>query len=138
MIATDCALQNYIFSTCQTDFLRQVINTLKQYTFFPQNCIEFQGDINDCMYFIYSGEVEVLKDTEDYYKPTRVDILKEGDVFGMIQGLYPLRMHKYSYRAYTLAVVLILHRLDWQHLLDYFPNARHEIYERATSLQFTI
>ncbi|KAJ9600304.1 hypothetical protein L9F63_009380 [Diploptera punctata] len=90
------------------------------------------------MYFVYSGEVEVLSEGADFYCPKREDVLKAGDVFGMVQGLYPLQIHNYSYRALTIAVVLILKRQDWEYLLRSFPDSNHDIYERVTSLEFTI
>ena len=77
--------QNYIFCKSQTDFLRQIISLLKEYHFFPGNYIAFQGEINDSMYFINSGEVEVLDEKDSLYFPTKEDILKEGDVFGMVR-----------------------------------------------------
>ncbi|KAJ9599835.1 hypothetical protein L9F63_009875 [Diploptera punctata] len=129
---------NYVFCTCQVDFLRQIVIRVKQYTYYPGNPIAFKNEINDTMYFIYYGEVEVLIETNDLYNPEVHDVLKEGDAFGVIQGLNPRYGHSNSYRARTYSIILQLYRLDWDYLLESFPDSRVEIYDRADTYQFTV
>ena len=81
-------LQNYVFCTCQIDFLRQLVLQLRQYTFFPGNPIAFENEINDTMYFIFYGEVEILTEGKDLYNPEFHGILREGDAFGVVRINY--------------------------------------------------
>lgn len=39
--------------------------------------------------------------------------------------------HAYSYKARTVADVIILCRMDWEYLMEYFPASKEEIERRA-------
>lgn len=55
---------------------------LEVQTFFAGDIICQQGDINNCMYFIHRGKVEVLS-VEDSVE-VLVDVLYERDCFGVV------------------------------------------------------
>lgn len=59
-----------------------LIGKLKVQTFFGGDIICQQGDINNEMYFIHKGIVDVL--TSEQHKEIQVDELQEMDCFGMV------------------------------------------------------
>ncbi|KAJ9586957.1 hypothetical protein L9F63_019448 [Diploptera punctata] len=92
-----------LFSGLHVDLLRQIVGKLDRCIYFPQNVIIESGDVDDTMYFIHDGEVEVLEKG----KP-----------------------HKNMYKARTTVEVLMLRRTSWIHLLDFFPDSKEQIYNR--------
>lgn len=71
-----------MFEHCHRDFLRLLTGKLKIQTFFANNMICQQGDINNRMYFIHKGIVEVL--TVEKNVEHLIDELHEMDCFGMV------------------------------------------------------
>lgn len=128
-----------------------LIGKLKVETFFVGNIICQQGDVNNKMYFIHKGIVEVLsieKDTE-----ILINELYEMDCFGtvrlilitctlekccyfvlQVQGLYMKYPHNFTFKAKSVCVILSLELKKWILLLRYFPSARYEIYEKAIEI----
>lgn len=67
---------------CHRDFVRVLISTLKVRSFFAGDTICRQGDINNSMYFIHRGKVEVLSMEQNL--EVLVDVLYEKDCFGVV------------------------------------------------------
>ncbi|GJQ71412.1 hypothetical protein Trydic_g11138 [Trypoxylus dichotomus] len=74
---------NVVFANCHPDFLRAVIRELKIQKFFLGDTICHQEDVNDTMYFIHKGSVDVYSLTET--EEVHVDTLLELDCFGMTE-----------------------------------------------------
>ncbi|HPN31969.1 MAG TPA: cyclic nucleotide-binding domain-containing protein [bacterium] len=71
------------FKNADDIFIREIVQMLKQSTFIPGDYIIRQGEYGDCMYFLSSGQVEVL------VNDNKVAVLQEGSPFGetaLLQG----------------------------------------------------
>ncbi|XP_049829159.1 potassium/sodium hyperpolarization-activated cyclic nucleotide-gated channel 4-like [Schistocerca gregaria] len=124
---------NYVFGQCHPDFLRQLIAQLKYEVYFYGNYVAFQGDINNCIYFVHSGQISVIQEHQDRSENIVAE-LKTGDVFGMVQGLYENTPYNYTYRVARLSVILTLKFYDWNYLLPFFLPSREEIYKKVNSI----
>lgn len=117
-----------IFKKCHSDFLKQLILTVKLNRYFAGDYIAFKGDINGCMYFIHKGKVEMLQ--EDTQSKADV-VLQAGQGFGVTQGLYSNKPHDYFFKALNNTVIVVLEKTNWEYLLAYFPASREVIYKVA-------
>ncbi|KAF2884190.1 hypothetical protein ILUMI_21972 [Ignelater luminosus] len=126
---------NYIFVACHVDFLRQLIAKVKAQTFFQGDTICQQGDVNNMMYFIHKGIVNMymIEGSDEI----QVEQLHALDCFGLVQGLIASTPHTHTYKAETVAVILTLELFDWVHLLRYYRAARYEIYTRLKKMSET-
>ena len=58
---------------------------MKRFTFFPGDFIAYQGEVNNRMYFIHQGMVEVVTtDGRGCYYGYVHDVLNERDIFGVV------------------------------------------------------
>ncbi len=57
-----------LFKNADEIFIREAINLLKPMVFIPNEYIIRQGEYGDCMYFISTGEVEVLVNDKQIIK----------------------------------------------------------------------
>ncbi|KAJ9599848.1 hypothetical protein L9F63_009888 [Diploptera punctata] len=117
----------YIFSKCEDDLIRQIVSKMEELTFFPGNYITYEGDMDETMYFIYRGKVEMYREEE--LSATFIDVLQEGQAFGLSQGLFRSMPQEYTYCAKTYVVILSLRRSTWEYLLEYFPASKKSIFE---------
>ena len=67
------------FRKASTDFLRDIVHLLEPCVFLPGDFIFKEGDVGNAMFFLSSGEVEVLSAREE-----RIAVLSEGAYFGEI------------------------------------------------------
>lgn len=74
-----------VFANCHPDFLRTLIRKLKVQKFFTGDTICHQEDINDTIYFIHKGIVDVYSVTAT--EEVHVDTLQELDCFGLVTGI---------------------------------------------------
>lgn len=127
------AITNHpVFKKCHSDFLKQLILTVKLNRYFAGDYIAFKGDINGCMYFIHKGKVEMLQeDTQS--KADVVGILQAGQGFGVTQGLHSNKPHDYFFKALNNTVIVVLEKANWEYLLAYFPASREVIYKVAAN-----
>lgn len=117
-----------ILKKCHSDMIRQMTAGMRTIIFFTGDYLVFEGDIDECMYFIHQGEVSVLSlDTQK--SETISTTLKEGDMFGLEQGIYRRCGHIHTYRADTYCVVVTLKRKEWIHLLDFFPASKYLVFD---------
>lgn len=111
------------------DLIRQMSACMRSRIFFTGDYLAFEGDIDECMYFIHEGSIEVLSE-DTMYSEIIETTLRSGEMFGLEQGMYLRCGHKYTYRASSHSVVVILQRKWWIHLLDYFPASKHLIFDK--------
>lgn len=120
---------HYLFCNTHVDFLRQLVCHLKPCLSFPNHYIVEKNDVDSTMYFIHSGDIEVV---EVLGKNTFThNVLNKDMTFGEAQGLYNIP-HAYSYKALSVCSILLLRRCDWIELLDWFPASKEQIYTGAT------
>lgn len=78
-------LQNYVFSACHPDFLRQIAFYLQRTTYYRGNNICKQGDVNNKMYFIQSGKISVIDESKSVGAERYVkEVLHTKDCFGLV------------------------------------------------------
>lgn len=65
-----------LFKNAEEVFIREVVQLLEPIIFLPNDFIITQGEYGDCMYFLSSGDVEVI------VNGTRVAVLGAGSPFG--------------------------------------------------------
>ncbi|XP_065169724.1 potassium/sodium hyperpolarization-activated cyclic nucleotide-gated channel 4-like [Atheta coriaria] len=118
---------NVLFANAHPDFLRHLIQMIHLQIFFKNDTICEQGDINETMYFVHSGTIDVLYSNET--EEIKVDEIQELDCFGVIQGLYERTPHTHTFRASSVSVLCTLSLKDWSHILDFYPASKFEIYE---------
>lgn len=119
---------HYLFCNTHVDFLRQLVCHLRPCIFFPNNIIVEKYELDSTMYFIHSGEIEVI----DVMGKNLFlhNVLTKDRSFGEAQGLYNIP-HAYSYKAITVCDVLLLRKCDWYKLLEWFPASKEKIYDAA-------
>lgn len=119
-----------IMRHCHKDLMRQVASRFKTLVLFPGSVIVYAGDIDNCMYFIEEGEVDVI--SEDTMSSEVVyEVIKTGQMFGFKQGLFERVGHDYTYKVTRFTMVVYLCRKSWIHLLDFFPASKYLIYKLA-------
>ncbi|KAI4457599.1 cyclic nucleotide-gated cation channel subunit a [Holotrichia oblita] len=119
---------HFLFKKTHVDFIRQLVVHLDPYVFMPGMYITEKGDIDGCMYFVQEGEVVVY----DRHGNNEIEqmVLSAGRSFGELQGLYD-SPHDRSYKARFVCKILILDRMNWLYLLDWFPASRDYIFEQV-------
>ncbi|XP_071052699.1 uncharacterized protein [Onthophagus taurus] len=105
-----------VFESCNNDLLRQIAGKIRTRIFYRQDYIQFEGVIDECMYFILEGEVIVTNDSGIMLKT-----LKGGEAFGVQQGVDSKAKHEFTYMAGKNSTIGILNSNNWKYLLGYFP-----------------
>lgn len=121
---------HFLFARTHTDFIRQLVVHLKRCVFFPGNFIAEKGDVDNSMYFIHDGEIDVydmMGNNENH-----IETLANGKSFGEAQGLLGIA-HKYSYKAKTVVDAVILKYDQWEYLLNWFPASKEVILDAAAA-----
>ncbi|XP_045470321.1 uncharacterized protein LOC123677688 isoform X2 [Harmonia axyridis] len=124
---------SYLFHNLQEPFLRQLSNYIVPVMFFPGNYIVQHGDSDQSMYFVHHGQVDVLT-VHSNLTETIHDILHEGEMFGLPQGLFYGIPHHFSFRARTTVDIGVLTLKDWTDIMLLFPRAKEIIYKRALAI----
>jgi voltage-gated potassium channel len=104
-----------LFRSADEIFIREIVQLLKPMSFLPQDFIIRQGEYGDCMYFLSSGEVEVLIDGK------RVALLGHGSPFGetaLLEG----EKRMASIRALCYCDVYRLAKADFDALRARYPD----------------
>ncbi|HVP17488.1 MAG TPA: cyclic nucleotide-binding domain-containing protein [Spirochaetia bacterium] len=104
-----------LFKNANEIFIREIVGLLRPMVFLPDDYIIRQGEYGDCMYFLSSGEVEVL------VGDTKVAQLDAGSPFGetaLIQG----EKRVASIRALTYCDVYKLAKSDFDALRSRYPE----------------
>jgi voltage-gated potassium channel len=111
-----------LFRGANEIFIREIVQLLRPMSFLPEDYIIRQGEYGDCMYFLSSGEVEVLIDG------ARVVLLGHGSPFGetaLIQG----EKRMASIRALTYCDVYRLAKADFDQLRVRYPEFDAQVKE---------
>jgi len=108
------------FKNADDIFIREIVQMLKQTTFIPGDYIIRQGEYGDCMYFLSSGQVEVL------VNENKVAVLQEGSPFGeaaLLQG----EKRNASIRAISYCDVYILTKENFDIIRIKYPDFNNEL-----------
>lgn len=124
-----------ILKKCHIDLIRQISSHMRTRIFFSGDYITYEGDIDECMYFINEGEVLVLSE-DTLYSEIIENTLRSGDMWGLEQGIYLRCGHNYTYKANSYCVIVVLNRSWWIHLLEFYPASKHLIFEREILRNF--
>jgi voltage-gated potassium channel len=111
-----------LFRNADEIFIREIVQLLKPLSFLPEDFILRQGEYGDCMYFLSSGEVEVLIDG------ARVALLGHGSPFGetaLIEG----EKRMASIRALSYCDVYRLSKADFEQLRVRYPDFDAQVKE---------
>ncbi|XP_015840575.2 uncharacterized protein LOC100141648 [Tribolium castaneum] len=125
---------SYVFSEVEKSFTRQLCQYLKRRVYFPGNYIVQHGDFDGTMYFIHYGEVEILT-VHMNLTETIHEVLRRGEMFGVMQGLFYDIPHHFFFRARTAVHLVALQFDDWRHLLEFFPESRDAIFAKTNRVQ---
>ncbi|XP_039282529.1 uncharacterized protein LOC111047329 isoform X2 [Nilaparvata lugens] len=127
---------NALFDDCSSDFIIQLSQRLKRAVYFPGNFLIRKYDVDERMYFINSGEVDVVE-FDDLHMEVDQNIHITGECFGLAQGLFDRTPHLAYYKARNTVEVLHLQKSDWEDLLDAFPQEKLKIYRNADRLDLS-
>jgi voltage-gated potassium channel len=109
-----------LFRNANEIFIREIVQLLRPIVFLPDDYIIRQGEYGDCMYFLSSGDVEVL------VGDTKVAQLGAGSPFGetaLLQG----EKRNASIRALTYCDVYKLSKADFDALRARYPEFDAEV-----------
>ena len=109
-----------LFKNSQELFVREAIQMLTPLIYLPEDFIIRQGEYGDCMYFLSSGEVEVIVDDR------RVATLGPGSTFGETALLVGEKRNASIY-SITHCEVFRLAKSDFDHLRSRFPEFNEEM-----------
>jgi voltage-gated potassium channel len=104
-----------LFRSADEMFIREVVLKLRPEIFLPGDFIIRQGAMGDCMYFLSTGEVEVL------VSQARVAVLGAGSPFGET-ALIRDEKRMASIRALTYCDVYVLTKADFDGLRRAYPE----------------
>lgn len=117
-----------LFKNAAEIFVREAIQMLTPLIYMPEDYIIRQGEYGDCMYFLSSGEVDVVVDEQC------VATLGPGSTFGETALLVGEKRNASIYTR-TYCEVFRLAKSDFDHLRSRFPEFDEEIrklsYRRA-------
>jgi len=115
-----------LFRKADEIFIREIVQRLRPLVFMPDDYIIRQGEYGDCMYFLSSGDVEVL------VGGARVAQLGHGSPFGetaLIEG----EKRMASIRALSYCEVYRLSREDFDDLRARYPDFDAQVREVVAS-----
>jgi hypothetical protein len=104
-----------LFKNASDLFIREIVQILEPMVFLPHDFIIRQGEFGDCMYFLSTGDVEVLVGEQ------KVAQLGEGSPFGeaaLIQG----EKRNASVRALSYCDVYKLSKVNFDRLREKYPD----------------
>ncbi len=118
----DMLMKVDLFKNAQDLFVREAIQMLKPLIYLPHDYIIRQGEYGDCMYFLSSGEIEVLVDDKQVAK------LGTGSTFGETALLVGEKRNA-SIHTLTHCEVYRLLKSDFDSLRLRFPEFNDEMEE---------
>jgi len=120
----DMLMKVELFKNSQDMFVREAIQLLKPFIYMPEDYIIRQGEYGDCMYFLSSGELEVMVDDRQIAK------LGPGSTFGETALMVGERRNA-SIRTLSHCEVFRLAKSDFDNLRTRFPEFNEEIEQLA-------
>lgn len=118
----DMLMKVDLFKNSQDLFVREAMQMLKPLIYLPKDYIIREGEYGDCMYFLSSGEVEVLVNDNQVAK------LGPGATFGETSLLIGEKRNA-SIHTLTHCEVYRLSKSDFDSLRSRFPEFNDEIEE---------
>lgn len=116
----DMLMKVDLFKNSQELFVREAIQMLKPLIYLPEDYIIREGEYGDCMYFLSSGEIEVLVNNSQVAK------LGPGSTFGETSLLIGEKRNA-SIHTLTHCEVYRLSKSDFDSLRSRFPEFNDEI-----------
>lgn len=116
----DMLMKVDLFKNSQELFVREAIQMLKPFIYLPEDYIIRQGEYGDCMFFLSSGDIEVLVDDKQVAK------LGPGSTFGETSLLAGEKRNASIYTL-THCEVYRLSKSDFDNLRSRFPEFNDEI-----------
>lgn len=116
----DMLMKVDLFKNSQELFVREAIQMLKPLIYLPEDYIIRQGEYGDCMYFLNSGEIEVLVNESQVAK------LGPGATFGETSLLVGEKRNA-SIHTLTHCEVYRLSKSDFDSLRSRFPEFNDEM-----------
>lgn len=116
----DMLMKVDLFKNSQDLFVREAIQMLKPLIYLPDDYIIRQGEYGDCMYFLSSGEIEVLVDDRQVAK------LGPGSTFGETSLLIGEKRNA-SIHTLSHCEVYRLSKSDFDSLRTRFPEFNDEM-----------
>lgn len=117
-----------LFRNTDEVFIREIVQLLRPMVFLPEDYIIRQGEYGECMYFLNSGDAEVLINNK------RIALLGSGSPFGETALLQSERRTA-SIRALTYCDTYTLYKNDFNDLRRKYPEfdtqVRRVMEERA-------
>ena len=107
------------FKNCTQPLQAKLMSVLRFETYPPNTIVGKTGQLGDAIYFIRSGEIEVLSEADN----TTITSLKAKDHFGELSMLLREKRTATT-RTMTLCEVLVLDRNAFQVLKDEFPEIK--------------
>jgi len=111
-----------LFQNTNDIFIREVVQLLRSEVFLPNDYVIRQGEYGDCMYFLSSGEVEILVDDK------RVAVLGSGSPFGET-ALLQNEKRMASVRALSYCDLYKLSKDDFDSLRRMYPDFDEQVKE---------
>ena len=118
----DMLMKVDFFKNAEDLFVREAIQMLKPLIYLPEDYIIRQGEYGDCMYFLSSGEIEVLVNDKQVAK------LGPGSTFGETSLLIGEKRSA-SIHTLTHCEVYRLSKSDFDSLRIRFPEFNDEMEE---------
>jgi voltage-gated potassium channel len=116
----DMLMKVELFKNSQDLFVREAIQMLKPLIYMPEDFIIRQGEYGDCMYFLSSGEVEVIVNDQQVAK------LGPGSTFGETALLVGEKRNA-SIHTLSHCEVFRLSKSDFDNLRTRFPEFNEEM-----------
>ncbi|KAL4505459.1 hypothetical protein ABPG72_002521 [Tetrahymena utriculariae] len=116
--------KHYIFSKLSLECMQEISLIFHQKKYFPGEVIFNEGDREDNLYFIWSGEVNITKQYQSdnsTSQETTLRILKKKDFFGQV-GFFIDNPNPYSAKAKTFLSLSYLKRNDFFSCLQKYPK----------------
>lgn len=108
-----------IFQGLSSKELRLISEVLKEEEYSEGEVIFREGELGDCMYFLYLGKVNIFVG-----EPPKIKVLatfESGDFFGEM-GLYDDKPRAASAIAFTRSKMLVLNKSDFIELISDYPS----------------
>ncbi|EAR88843.3 cyclic nucleotide-binding domain protein (macronuclear) [Tetrahymena thermophila SB210] len=121
--------KHYIFSKLSLECMQEISLIFHQKKYFPGEVIFNEGDREDNLYFIWSGEVNITKQYQSdssTSQETTLRILKKKDFFGQV-GFFIDNPNPYTAKAKTFLNLSYIKRIDFFNCLQKYPKDYEKI-----------
>eukprot|EP01091_Cochliopodium_minus_P010421 TRINITY_DN2755_c0_g1_i2.p1 TRINITY_DN2755_c0_g1~~TRINITY_DN2755_c0_g1_i2.p1 ORF type:complete len:1127 (+),score=430.44 TRINITY_DN2755_c0_g1_i2:34-3381(+) len=110
-----------LFKTCSTQFISALAKNLITRIFNDEESIFSEGEEGKEMYFITTGEVDIVKGGKVVFT------MKSGNFFGEMALIDSVGVRNAGAKAKTNVDLLVLNKKEFSEALNDFPNEKHAI-----------